>query len=171
MTIVIASGMRLTPARLNALAPVTYRKTADQSVTNSTALVTDSQLSIPCLANAEYDVEAKIIYEAPTANDMRIAFGFPTGAVMPWGMLALDIGATGLSADLRPTAFGNPASSQQFSVGGGGAGNQLMVIMKGTLIMSGFTGNVEFRFAQLVAGVGTAAIVKAGSTLQIQRIS
>lgn len=171
MTIVISSGMRLTPARLNALAPVIVRKTADQSVSNSTALTSDSALSMAVAANSEYDVEVKLVYEAPTANDIKVAFTFPTGAAMPWGVLSVVAGATGTTGDLQPFAFGSPSPDAAFNLGGGGAGNQLLALIKGTLIVGSTAGALQFRFAQVTAGSGTSAIVKAGTTMRLQRIS
>lgn len=169
MSITILSGMRLTPERLNALAPATTRRTSDLSVTNSIAVV--DGLTVPVLANAEYDVEALLIYEAPTGNDMRVLFDWPSGT-MPWGMLALDSAATGVFGDLRPTAFGAPTNgTSTFVLGGGGAGNQLLASVRGTLVTSGTGGNLKLRFAQGAAAAGTSAVLKAGSTLQVRRIA
>lgn len=169
MSIAIASGMRLTPARLNALAPVWARKSADQTKTNSSTLSNDSALVLPVEANAEYDVEAKIFYEAPTANDFKFAFTWPSGASFPWGVLMQVNTSTGTSGSLAPFVFGNPTSGDFFVAGGGGAGNQLLLLIKGSLIMGGTAGNLQFQFAQSSAAAGTTAVCKAGSTLRLMR--
>lgn len=168
MGITISSGMRLTPARLNALAPATTRRATDVTVTNSTVLV--DALSVPVLAGVEYVVEATVFYEAPTANDMKVGFNWPSGS-MVWGMVGLVAASTGAFGDLQPYAFGAPTNDQVFTVGGGGAGNQLVVLLRGTLVTSLTGGNLRVRFAQSTAGAGTSAIVKAGSSLRVGRIT
>ncbi|MGC4891093.1 hypothetical protein [Micromonospora sp. DT227] len=170
MANLIQSGMRLTPARLNALSPMIVRKTSDQSVTNSTTLVIDSQLSLPALAGAEYDVELMLIYEATAAGDFRCGLNFPAGATMTWGMIALDTAATSVYGDLRPTAYANPVYNNNFIIGGAGA-NQLLALFRGTLIMGASAGTLYINFAQGTAAAGTSATIKAGSTLQMRRIA
>lgn len=169
MPITFPSGSRITPERLAALVPLWARKTGDQSVTNSTALTNDAQLFVSVVANAEYDVEAKIIYEAPIANDFRYAFTWPSGALMPWGTIQLIQGAATNVGDIAPFAFGNPASGDAFNAGGGGAGNQLLVLAKGSLVVGATAGTLRFQFAQATAGAGTSAICKSGSTLMLRR--
>lgn len=168
MAIEILSGMFLTPARLNALAPSTARRTTDATVTNSAALV--DGLSVATLPNAEYDVEVFAVYEAPVANDLKVAFSWPSGS-MTWGMVGLISGATTVTGDLQPFAFGAPAVDQAFNVGGGGAGNQLVALLRGTYVAGLIGGSLKFRFAQAVAGAGTSAVLKAGSTMQLRRIA
>lgn len=168
MSILIASGMRLTPARLNALAPASARRTTDLDRINTVTLA--DALSVPVLANAEYDVEAVIIYEATTANDAKVGFNWPSGT-MVWGMLGLVAASTAAFGDLQPYAFGAPVSDQTFTLGGGGAGNQLTALLRGTLVTGGVAGNLRVRWAQQVAGAATTALMKAGSTLQARRIA
>lgn len=168
MGISILSGMRLTPARLNALAPASARVTGDVTVTNSTVLA--DGIVVPVLANAEYDVEALLIYEAPTANDFKAGFNWPSGS-MVWGMLGLISGSAGTTGDLQPFAFGSPAPDTTFNLGGGGAGSQLTALLRGTLVTGGAGGNLRLRFAQAVAAAATSAVLKAGSTLQVRRIA
>ncbi|MBQ1061333.1 hypothetical protein [Micromonospora sp. C41] len=168
MAIQILSGMRLTPARLNALAPITDRLAADVTRTNTTNLI--DTLSVPVIAGAQYDVEALLFYEAPTANDAKIGFNWPSGS-MVWGMLGLASGSTTAFGDIQPYAFGAPVNDQTFVLGGGGVSNQLTALMRGTLVTSLSGGNLKVRWAQNTAGAGTSAILKAGSTLQLRRIS
>ena len=168
MAIQILSGMRLTPARLNALAPITDRLAADVVRTNTTNLA--DAMSVPVIAGAQYDVEALLIYEATTGQDAKAGFNWPSGS-MVWGLIGLDPAATTITGDLRPVAYGAPSNDQTFPIGGGGAGNQLTALLRGTLVTSLSGGNLKVRWAQNAAAAGTSAILKAGSTLQLRRIA
>ncbi len=168
MAIQILSGMRLTPERLNALAPVSGRRTTDLTVTNSTTLV--DALSVPVVAGAEYDVEALLIYEAPTGQDVKAGFNWPSGT-MVWGLIGLDPAATTITGDLRPVAYGSPSNDQTFPIAGAGAGNQLTALLRGTLVTSLSSGNLRLRWAQSTAAAATSAVLKAGSSLQVRRIA
>ena len=168
MAITILSGMRLTPARLNALAPASARRATDATVTNSTTLV--DGLSVPVLANAEYDVEAMMIYEATVTGDMRVAFNWPSGS-MTWGLIGLSTQATAFTGDGTFPAFGAPAVDNALLVGATGLGGQLTALARGTLVTGGSAGNLRLRFAQATAAAATSAVLKAGSTLQVRRIA
>ena len=168
MAITIQTGMILTAARLNALAPATTRRTTDLTVTNSTALV--DALSVPVLANAEYNVEALLIYEGTAAGDARAAFNWPSGS-MSWGLIALSAAATAFSGDGTFPAFGTAAPDNSFLLGATGAGAQLTALARGTLVTGGTAGNLRLRFAQATAAAGTSAVLKAGSTLELRRIA
>lgn len=170
MPIDFPSGSRMTPERLARLVPIWTRATSDQTVTNSTTMVNDTVLRANVVAGAEYDVEAKIFYEAPVANDFKYAFTWPAGSVMPWGVIQLYSGSAAGFGDVAPFVFGNPAPGDFFTAGGGGIGGQLMIVAKGTLAVGSTSGVLQFQFAQQVAGAGTSAIRKAGSTLRLQRM-
>ncbi|MEU4776865.1 hypothetical protein [Micromonospora sp. NPDC023633] len=169
MPIDFPPGTPITPDLLARLVPVWARKTLDQSVTNSATLVNDTVLAADVVAGAEYDIEAKIFYEAPTANDFKFALTWPSGSLCPWGALMLVNSAAGTSGDLAPFVFGNPVPGDFFVAGGGGVGQQLLVLVKGTLVVGATAGKLQFQFAQSLAGAGTSAICKAGSTLMLRR--
>lgn len=163
-----STGMRLTPARLNFVQIA--RQSANQAVTNSTALVDSTGLSLTGVANTVYEVEAKLVYEAPVANDFKFGFTWPLGGSLPWGMTGLVSSAGGISGDLSPAAFATPATGAPFVAGGGGAGNQLLVLASGTWTVGATGGLLKVQFAQGTAGAATSAILVAGSTLKITRI-
>ena len=145
--------------------PVWARKTANQSVTNSTVLTNDTQLLGAVEAGVEYDVDIKIFYEAPTANDLKVSLSWPASGTLPWGLTGLVATATATSGDVTPVAFGAPVSGVDFfSVGGAGVGNVLLLSISGTLF-GHVAGNVRFMFAQSTAGAATSATVRAGSTM------
>ncbi|MEH1013043.1 hypothetical protein V6U90_08020 [Micromonospora sp. CPCC 206060] len=82
MSITIASGMRLTPARLNRLAPKVARKTASQVVNNSATFVNDTALSVPVEANALYKAHLYIVQNSNTTADFKYQFSAPAGTTL-----------------------------------------------------------------------------------------
>src|SRR5688500_8358878 len=69
-------------------------KTADQTVTNSTVLVPDSELVVPLLANSQYWLEVFLIYDAIQAADLKLGWFYPTSATIDWSHGGLRGGAT-----------------------------------------------------------------------------
>lgn len=169
------AGQRALASQLVALetfaTPLYTLKTLDETVTNSGTLQNDNELVLSVTANAVYDVTATIFYEAPTAQDIRVSFTWPAGATFPWGLTGLDVGTAGTAGNVRPVAFSNPSSGvDSFHVGGAGAGNILLVYIKGTLTVSSTSGLLQFQWSQSSAAPATNTIVKAGSTMTAYRI-
>lgn len=139
-------------------------KSGDQVVTSATTgatLVNDTDLSVAVAASTTYAVEAVIIYAAGTTPDMKVAFTWPTGATMPWGL----IGNT-TAAAFQAVAFSAPASATTFSVGGTGVSNDLLLYLYGTLTVGTVAGTLQFQFAQNTADA-SATTVRAGSRLTL----
>lgn len=163
----IAAGAELKASRLSAIGPTIVRRTSDGIVTNSTALV--DGLSVAVLANTVYEVDATLIYEATTGNDIRVGMNWPSGT-LAWGALGLDVAATTWFGDVRTASFGSAAVDQVTSLGGAGAGNQLIAIARGLLAVGATGGNLRLRFAQNVAAASTSAVLKAGTILKITAV-
>ena len=174
LTAIPGAGAKLRGSTLAALfnerLPLTAYKTADESVTSSAVSQDDDALSLAVVANAVYLVTAWMIYEATTASDIRWGFTWPTGATMPWGEMALDTAAAGIFGDVKPNAFGAPASGDVFQAGGAGAGSQLTGILYGLLTTSSTAGTLQLQWAQGTSGA-TATKVKAGSVLEARRLA
>ncbi|MDH2429311.1 hypothetical protein [Sphaerisporangium sp. TRM90804] len=140
-------------------------KTSDQAVTNSTTLVNDSQLLLAVQANTDYWVEAFVIYNAPTANDMQLAWNTPSGATLNWSNNGLALAATGSVDRVSRTAL-TAASTATI----GGSSGDAICAMKGILRTAGSSGSLQMRFAQNTAGAGTNVTVKTGSQIILTRL-
>jgi hypothetical protein len=160
MSITIATGMSLTPARLNALAPLYARKTVDQSIASSTALTNDSALLIPNLvAGAVYELWLHVLFRAAASGaipGMKVDLTVPSGAAIAGSAFELT-GTLGL-------CVGNGA------VGGiAAATSNAMFRESGLLVMGASAGTLQFRWAQNTSNA-SATTVASGSYLRLTRV-
>lgn len=163
MSITIASGMRLTPARLNALFPVVVRKNADESRASTTTLTADSALLLPNLvANAVYQVVLVALIRSAASGatpGMKTDFTLPAGASMAAGTFlytlpAVNYATTGANGSVLGISL--PAVAGPFRV-------------DALLVMGGAAGTLAFRWAQNTSSA-TASVVATGSWLRAERI-
>lgn len=136
------------------------RKNADQTVNNSTALVNDNALFVTLPATGTFSFEMVVLYISSAVADFKIGFTWPAGATGTWFPLGPATGSTG-SGDASFTVANTSGGSMNF--GGGGAGNDLGMLIHGELSMGGTGGNLQFRFAQ--------ANLEASNTIVLDRSS
>lgn len=136
------------------------RKTADETVNNSSAFQNDDVLLASVVANAVYLARLHIMYNSGTTPDFKYQFTVPAGTTLPaWSF----IGTTGAAVSF------NAASSGGVS-GLGGTGADQPVDSWGVIITSGTAGTVQVQWAQDVANASNT-IVRAGSYLELIRIA
>jgi len=70
------------------------RKTADQNVVASTTLVNDTHLSFAVAASEVWKVTWYLLYSAPTAGDLKVAWTFPTSGVLDVSYVWMDSALT-----------------------------------------------------------------------------
>jgi hypothetical protein len=141
---------------LNYLYRTFARKTADQSVTSSTAFIDDTHLKLPLLASDVFAWELLLIYDAATAGDLKIAFTVPASATGGWGVLGADVTTTTSVNAASVAAYGD---ANTISLGGLGAGVLACCFVQGTVANSTTPGNLQLRWAQ-VASSATSTILK-----------
>lgn len=164
------SGQVLTASGLNAALgwiPVTITKSADQSRTNNTGLVDDTELFFTPAINTTYKAQWDLFYSGTTAGDGKIALTFPAGSTCPWGYQGYDINLAFSSIAFDTTV----ASATTFSIGGSGATNSLLCRITATVTMGSTAGSIRLQFAQVVAAAATSMTVRQGSTLTYHRIA
>lgn len=140
------------------------RKTADESVTASTALQSDNELTLNVGANETWVLQYTLYVDGPAAADMKFALNVPSGTTGLMGGFRLDNSAvtdtdnigTSATTDLTDTGFRLAGTS--------GAGSQVTVMVLASLTTSSTTGSVVLRWAQNNSDA-TATIVKANSVL------
>jgi hypothetical protein len=147
-----------------ALPDAAYR-TSTQSVTSSTTLVNDNQLSLAVTANAVFDVTLALLYDGAVstgvAAGIKAAFAVPAGATYVDFSLGLLNNSAGIGDD-----FTAANATGQGSVG---AGTTVGLLRSGLLTTAGTAGTLQLQWAQNVSS-GTATRVFAGSKLILQRI-
>jgi hypothetical protein len=146
-------------------------KSVDETVTSSTVLQADNELTIAVSANTKYHVELILIYRTLAAADLQLGWTGPASATMAW---VADDFTSAATANVGPVARTLQAITGGPSAGGvesvPGTGDNLFALPKGMLEVAGTAGSLTFRWAQLASNA-TGSVVLAGSTLILTRIS
>src|SRR5690242_14311274 len=85
------------------------RTTGNQTVTNSTTLITSAELVVPVEANAIYIVNCHLNYTGPSAADLKVLFRTPTSGSFSGHGDILNVGAASQS-DKQALPYGGNAS-------------------------------------------------------------
>lgn len=156
-------GTWATPSGGGGISSETFvRKTADETVTSSTAMQDDDELLFAVGASETWTFDFFIAYTAET-SDIKFVPSVPTGTTGRWFLHGLATNAASTTAsDIKSTntAF---ADGDAVSVGGIGS-TQTHAHIRGVIVTAGTSGNVVLRWAQAGSNV-TGAVVKAGSYL------
>jgi hypothetical protein len=138
------------------------RKASDQSVTSSTAFVSDTALTMSVGISEVWLFRFHLRYEASAAGDIKIAFSLPASGQID-ATANLPIGTTGSFQDATwQTITATDANPLGFA--GAGAGLARTQVIDGTYIGGGTAGSVTLRWAQNTSD-GTATKVLTHSTL------
>lgn len=134
-------------------------KSADQSVTSSTTLVNDTNLTLPIAANATYILEVQGVFTAASGGDIKIGWAtLPAGASLIWTVPAVAAGTGSVfSATSVDSWTGSNATVKSFWY-------------RGQLTTAGTAGNVQLQFAQ-VTNNATPTVLKVGSWIKLERVA
>jgi len=141
------------------------RKTADQSVTSSTAFVDDTHLFTPSIpANEVWKFHLQLRVQ-PGAGGQKHSFSFPSGGTMNFVEIGVHSGGTQYVQQPGEftTSDANSTTTSTF------ASNNLYLI-EALYIQGGTAGVVTFRWAQTSSNA-TASIVRTHSTLWGAKLS
>ncbi len=136
------------------------RKNADQSVNNTTTLTNDNTLFVALPATGTFSFELVVLYISSAAADFKVGFTWPAGAAGTWFPLGAATGSTGIG-DASFNVGNTSGGSMNF--GGGGAGNDLGMLIHGELTMGGTAGNLQFQFAQANLEVSNTTVLDRSS--------
>jgi len=132
------------------------RKTSTQTISNSSTLQNDSQLTVSLAASKTYIVDGVVFAAATTTSatpDIILGFTAPSGSV-------LIIGA----GDDMLTASGS--ASPRIALPPGAA---LPVYIHGTIVTSGTSGDLQLQWAQSTANSAPTSVL-AGSYLKVEEV-
>jgi hypothetical protein len=142
------------------------RKTADETVTNSTTLQADDHLFVPVAANSVYLLDAFLMYSGPVdpAGGIKFDWTGPAGFTLDWaafGTLGVGVGTLVDYDVVKQAATGTRNH--------GTNGATIMSLQpKGTLVTLGTSGTVTLRWAQAAANA-TGTILRTNSTLRLMK--
>lgn len=140
-------------------------KASDTTITSSTTLTDDPELSVAVAASTIYKIHAVLYLFGASAGDFKGVLTWPSGTCLSFGGFGLTTGSVGAStaADIDAQAFGSdatsPSGTRSFGVPDT---NGAMVTLEATISVSTTPGNIVLQWAQN-ASSGTGTTVKAGS--------
>lgn len=145
------------------------RKSADESVTNSSVLQDDDELSVVLPASSSWIVRVVMFAVAAASNspDLQFQLTGPSGATAVLGKHGLDTGATSTAGTPRYTgaqAFSSNATNALMT-------NATMVVLEGSVVIGSTAGAVTLQWAQSSATPAEAITMKAGSYISFMRIA
>lgn len=157
------TGIDLTGAILNDRFGVTKYKTADEPLASSTTYQNDDQLfGWSVLANAVYELDLHIVYQAAVAAAFKNRFVLPAGATVEGWDFTYDAGTTEM-------AVGTLGTSNAEVTGLPGTAGNVPYWVRGTLHVGATAGTVDWQWAQNTSNA-TATIVRKGSRCTLRRI-
>jgi hypothetical protein len=145
-------------------------KSTDQSVTNSTVLVNDSELFFPMLTNEVWWVEMMLLYtDNDAARDMNINFTLPN--VFGFYRYVTPFSFSDAFTQNTGTQFSNSTNlGSSLSLGGDATPTVRMWYFQ-AFVRAGSGANFQFQFANALAAVPHVSTVKAGSILRGKRLA
>lgn len=145
-------------------------KSGDQnSNTNSTALVNDSELFFTTVPNATYLVDAYLSYGGAQAGDIRVAWSVPSGASAARYITAPAVGMTS-NENASMVSIRREATTEQQAGASGGTANDFTDWHEKTIIRTGASGGTaQLRFGQGTSS-GTVTVMRQDSFMIIERI-
>jgi len=139
------------------------RKSANQSITSTTALTTDSELRLGLSPNKQYSIEGVVFASSSSATpDIKIGWNFPAGVTSDLGYLAGD-NANYLGAELLRTSN---AASQTIPLA---ANTPAIIKISGTVVVGSSTSTLSFLFSQATSDANPTTVLR-GSYLRAQEI-
>lgn len=143
------------------------RKTADQTVNNTTSLTDDLHLAASASINVNYAFEFNLFYSSNATADLKVALTYPTGSTCSWMVVGYLDTSTTFQINLTSLGYQQPSGTSQ---GYGGGGDYPTLQIKGMLRMGSTAGNLQLRFAQLNANASNTTI-KQDSWMRMERVN
>jgi hypothetical protein len=152
--------------------PVLVRKTADQSITTSTVLISDTHLRFTAIANAIYLVQGMLLVSqgtSVTGTDFKIGFSLPAGAAWSGGAPNPDatVGSGPAGSGNWHAVLGSGATANPYGLDGT-AGAATALFINAIVVMSATPGTVALTWAQVDASIANTTTVKTNSYLRAE---
>lgn len=143
------------------------RKTANQTVTNSTTIQDDTHLQLSVVANAVYRVDGLLIFNGPSAVNLKIGWVAPTGATFDWIGTGQSTTSPATSGPVITNA--QTIASTVYGLGTIGTSTNMTALVRGLLVTAGNAGTFKLQWAQNTANA-TAVTMVLNSHIALQRV-
>ena len=172
----LVAGEDLTAGRLNALYDEnrTVYQSSDQTVNNSTTLVSSTSLTVTVAANSTYIFDAWLHWESNPTADFKFILSVPAGATGRWSPICpTDASAPIVGAErINYTVFQTEALTVSWSGAGDDTTTGTIFICarpSGYIVTAGNSGSATIQFAQNVANVSNTRL-KTGSWMRLTKV-
>jgi hypothetical protein len=145
-------------AQLEAIVPRIGFKTSTQTVNNSAALVSDSQLFVSVAANTNYLFRGRVLYTSGTTPDIKFGFSYPLLATATYTLY-------GTAANGSFGAFHQTETSVAALEGG----TAIACTMEGSWSIGANSGTVQLQWAQNTATASNTQVL-AGSFIELVQV-
>lgn len=163
----VLAGDKVRASDLDAIVRI-VRKSASESITNSTTLQDDDDLQISVEASVIYTFRSVIFYDASTTGDLKFQWVAPSGAALAFSAMIPALAITAAAGNT--TNFGSFNLTDVLGVGAAGVGTQLAIAMNGVLVMSTTAGTFKLQWAQNTADAVNATRLFANSYIELTEI-
>ena len=141
-------------------------KTANESVTSSTTLQDDDDLSLSVTTSAVYALEAVLVFDGATGGDIKYAVSVPASATCVGARNSIYAAAASEADDYTAIL----SETTGWPAGCLGVGSPSVAVLKGIVTTAGSSGNVKIQWAQNTSS-GTATRMLAGAYLKLRRLA
>jgi len=147
------------------------RKLVDQTVTGSSDLVVDSELTYDLEDGESYQIEAIILYTGNEANGMKILFGFPELEKVSQ-VVGTTLGLNTSDSPINTAGIGALSSfpSSFITVGVDYTDGTTRALVVRFTIVNAVAGALAFSFATALGNPSDEVTVKVGSSLKIVKL-
>ncbi len=136
------------------------RKTANQTVNNSSTLVNDNHLSFSVAANEIWVLELTIFYQTTSVADIKVGITMPSGATYRMGQHTLDASGGGTTQE-HVDAFSDPDTGiAAYTAGGAGLTTEVTAFYHYLIVISSTAGTIQIKWAQNAAEVSDTIMLK-----------
>jgi len=125
------------------------RKTADETVNNSTTLQDDDALKVPVPANSVWHIHCAILYNSGGTPDIKFSLSVPTGATY---MLGIVRGDAASQINWQASASGALAAD--------GQGADYFLLLEAIVTVGATAGNAVVQWAQNMADASDTKVLK-----------
>lgn len=141
------------------------RKTSDESVTSSTTVQDDNELSMTLNANTNYWVDGHLITDGAVGGDVKLQFVVPSGTIR-WLANGPVVSATGTVTDVNRNF---QVGSSPVTLGTIASGTNSVILIFGIVRVGASGGTFKLQWAQ-GSSSGTATRVRTNSVLRCVRM-
>ena len=144
------------------------RRTTDTpTIASNTVLANDTVLLASMPTAGTFSWETILYYDSSQTADLKVAYTFPAGATVKWGVIGLSTGATGTTGDGQFAV--QTVSGTSVAIGGANVGTILIASIRGDYIAGGTAGNLQHQAAQQTSDATNTTVSRIGSYMRVWR--